>query len=171
MTSLPEIAWGITTGWHRFDALSAVTLYELLRFRQQVFVVEQRSPYPDLDGLDQRACHLLLSAEGRIAGCLRLLPPSEAAAARIGRLAVAAELRGRGLGRRLMQHALAFCGEHHPGRPIALSAQLYLAGFYQRLGFVAKGAPFDDFGVPHIDMRLSPREPSGGGGARGGGAK
>jgi ElaA protein len=56
---MPEIA----TEWQRFETLTTVSLYELLRFRQKVFVVEQRSPYPDLDGLDQEAWHLLLRAE------------------------------------------------------------------------------------------------------------
>ena len=54
----------ITTQWQRFEELSPDALYEILRFRQSIFVVEQRSPYPDLDGLDQEAWHLLLRAEG-----------------------------------------------------------------------------------------------------------
>ena len=70
MISLPKIA----TEWQRFDELSSAALYEMLRFRQAIFVVEQRSPYPDLDGLDQGAWHLLLRAEGRwqaACGCRR----------------------------------------------------------------------------------------------------
>ena len=59
MDSMPKI----TAEWQRFEALSARRLYELLRFRQNIFVVEQRCSYPDLDGLDQIAWHLLVSAE------------------------------------------------------------------------------------------------------------
>ena len=73
-TNLPKIAPGITTQWQRFDELSAPALYQLLRFRQQIFVVEQRSPYPDLDGLDQRAAHLLLRngvISPAVCGCCR----------------------------------------------------------------------------------------------------
>jgi ElaA protein len=151
VTSLPEII----IQWQRFDALSAPALYELLRFRQHIFVVEQRSAYPDLDGLDLSAWHLTLRIEGAIAGCLRLLPPADAeATVRIGRVAVAAEFRRRGLGRRLMKEALAFCREHYPGRGIRLSAQLYLAAFYESLGFTAAGAPYDDFGVAHVEMAI-----------------
>src|ERR1700739_2104132 len=67
-TSMPEI----TTEWRRFDELTACELYELLRFRQSIFVVEQASAYPDLDGLDQSAWHLLAWLEGELIGYLRL---------------------------------------------------------------------------------------------------
>jgi ElaA protein len=76
----------ITTEWQRFEELPADVLYEVLRFRQSIFVVEQRSPYPDLDGFDRMAWHLLARVEGALAGHLRLIP----APLRIGRVAVAA---------------------------------------------------------------------------------
>jgi len=71
----------ITTEWQRFEALGADGLYELLRFRQGIFVVEQCSPFPDLDGLDQEAWHLLLRAEGALAGARRLSPADPLGAA------------------------------------------------------------------------------------------
>jgi ElaA protein len=154
---LPKIALQITTEWRRFDELSAPALYDLLRLRQQIFVVEQRSPYPDLDGFDQLARHLLLRAKGALAGCLRLLPPSAGIPmVRIGRVAVIAELRGQGLGHRLMREALWFCRAHHPGQPVRLAAQRHLAHFYQALGFAEIGEPYDDFDITHIDMWLAP---------------
>ncbi len=156
VTTLPKITPRITTEWQHFDDLSATALYELLRFRQEIFVVEQQSPYPDLDGLDQNAWHLLLRIEGVLAGYLRLLLPANAASAvRIGRVAIAPEQRGQGLGRRLMTEALSFCTERYPGQPVALSAQLHLARFYRSFGFTEIGLPYDDFGVRHTDMRLS----------------
>jgi ElaA protein len=159
-TSLPNIGAPITSEWRCFDELSVTALYELLRLRQQVFVVEQGSPYPDLDGLDQRARHLLLADDGALCGCLRLLPPAEDSpavrgpAVRIGRVCVARQWRRRGLGHRLMAEALAFCREHHPGQAVALNAQLDLVPFYQSYGFAAIGDPYDDFGIPHTEMRL-----------------
>jgi ElaA protein len=141
----------ITAEWQRFRQFSAERLYELLRFRQAIFVVEQRSPFPDLDGLDQRALHLLLRVDDALAGCLRLIPPP---CLRIGRVAVAAQRRRQGLGRRLMAEALAMCAERHPRQPIRLTAQLSLAGFYESLGFVATSSPFDDFGLTHLHMQL-----------------
>jgi ElaA protein len=154
-TSLPNIGVRITSEWRRFDELSAAALYELLRLRQQVFVVEQNSPYPDLDGLDQRAHHLLLADDRTLCGCLRLLAPAEdGPMARIGRVCIARHLRRRGLGHRLMAEALAFCREHHRGQVVALSAQLPLVPFYESYGFAAIGDPYDDFGVAHTEMRL-----------------
>jgi ElaA protein len=145
MTSMPKIE----TEWHRLETLTAAELYELLRFRQSIFVVEQRSPYPDLDGRDQSAWHLLLRADGVLAGCARLIPSP----LRIGRLAVASHLRRHGIGRMLMEQALSFCRERYPPQPIALAAQLHLMAFYESFGFVAVSEPYDEFGVPHVEMR------------------
>ena len=142
--------------WQLFGQLSAAELYELLRFRQHIFVVEQRSPYPDLDGLDHDAWHLSLRAEGGLAGYLRLVPASDPPPTmRIGRVAVAAALRRRGLGGSLMREALRFCGAHYPASDIALSAQTHQVPFYQHFGFVIASDPYDDFGVLHVDMRLN----------------
>jgi len=143
----------IVLQWQRFEQFSTAQIYQLLRFRQAIFVVEQRSPYPDLDGLDQEASHLSLRIEGSLAGCLRLLPPPRL---RIGRVAVAADRRRQGLGRRLMEEALARCGARHPGQPILLTAQLPLVAYYEGLGFLPIAQPFDDFGVAHVEMRLLP---------------
>jgi ElaA protein len=145
---MPEVA----IGWRRFAALTVDELYELLRFRQSIFVVEQRCPYPDLDGLDQSAWHLLARIDGALAGSLRLIPRP----LRIGRVAVAAPLRRQGLARRLMSEALLFCREHYPGVPVALTAQTYLESFYRSFGFERTGDPFDDFGLTHVDMMLRP---------------
>ena len=140
----------IVTRWHKFEKLSADKLYELLRFRQGIFVVEQSSPYPDLDGLDQHAWHLLLRFDGALTGYARLIPTP----LRIGRVAVAAEQRQHGLGRTLMEEALSFCHERYPGMPVVLTAQAYLVPFYRSFGFEPTSAPFDDFGVAHVDMSL-----------------
>jgi ElaA protein len=143
----------IVLEWQRFEDFSTERLYRLLRFRQAIFVVEQGSPYPDLDGLDQAASHLLLSRDGALVGCLRLLPPPQL---RIGRLAVAADRRREGFGRRLMAEALAHCRAGHPGQPILLTAQSPLVRFYESFGFLPVSQPFDDFGVAHVDMRRPP---------------
>src|ERR1700730_8111113 len=117
----------IETQWQPFEALSADQLYQLLRFRQSIFVVEQRSPYPDLDGLDQSAWHLVARTNGELAGYLRLIPQP----LRIGRVTVAAPLRRRGLARSLMGEALLFCREKYPGLLVVLTAQAYLVTFYR----------------------------------------
>ena len=150
---MPEI----TTEWRRFDELTADQLYELLRFRQSIFVVEQASAYPDLDGLDQSAWHLLAWLESELIGYLRLTatagpPPT----VRIGRVAVSPFLRRGGLGRMLMEKALIRCRERFPVQAIALGAQVPLVPFYESFGFATTSEPYDDFGVAHVEMVLRP---------------
>ena len=138
--------------WVSFGDFSAAILYEVLRFRQAIFVVEQVSPYPDLDRLDERAHHLLLRVDGELAGYSRLIPYPDETRVAIGRVAIAAARRRRGLAGRLMDEAFARCRQHYPDYAVTLTAQTYLAPFYETLGFRTTSAPYDDYGVPHVDM-------------------
>ena len=150
---MPEI----TTQWRRFDELTAAELYELLRLRQSIFVVEQGSAYPDLDGLDQSAWHLAARLESELIGYLRLTAiPGPPPMIRIGRVAVSPSLRRGGLGRMLMEQALILCRERFPLQAIALGAQVPLVPFYESVGFAAISEPYDDFGVAHVEMVLQP---------------
>jgi ElaA protein len=138
--------------WLGFADFSAALLYEVLRFRQAIFVIEQRCAYPDLDGFDRRARHLLLWRGDVLAGNLRLIPFAAEARVTIGRVAVRSEFRRQGLARQLMQETLIACERDYPAQAVTLSAQTYLARFYESLGFEAVSPPYDDYGVPHIDM-------------------
>ena len=140
--------------WLRFAELPAPLLYEVLRFRQAIFVVEQACAFPDLDGLDQQAQHLLLRQEGALAGYLRLIPFPEESRVAIGRVAVGEAQRRRGLARLLMADALGRCARDYQACAVTLTAQTYLVPFYQSLGFRSTAAPFDDYGLMHVDMRL-----------------
>lgn len=142
----------VSLDWRRFGDFSAVLLYEVLRFRQAIFVVEQCSPFPDLDGLDQHAEHLLARHGGGLAGYLRLIPDPNARRITIGRVAVAAPFRWRGVARRLMTEALARCEHDYPDRAIALSAQTHLVPFYGSFGFRAISEPWLDYGISHVEM-------------------
>lgn len=140
--------------WYDFSGLSAPLLYEVLRFRQAIFVVEQRCAFPDLDGHDQGAQHLLLRLGGGLAGYTRLIPyPGEARVA-IGRVAVAPPWRRQGLARLLMAEALVRCSRDYPDCAVTLTAQTYLAPFYETLGFHTTSAPFDDYGLQHVKMAV-----------------
>jgi ElaA protein len=149
-----EIGDRVSLDWYDFADLSAALLYEVLRFRQAIFVVEQASPFPDLDGHDERAHHLLLRIDGELAGYLRLIPYPGDARIAIGRVAVAVPWRRQGLARRMMADALARCPCDYPDCAVTLTAQTYFAAFYETLGFRATSAPFDDYGVPHVEMAL-----------------
>jgi ElaA protein len=142
--------------WYRFGELTPTLLYELLQFRQAIFVVEQRCAYPDLDGLDHSARHLLLRVGSTLAGCLRLIPLAEERRVKIGRVAIAEAERGKGLARRMMLEALARCRRDYPGSAVTLTGQTYLVPFYESLGFVTMSAPYDDYGLSHVDMTLNP---------------
>ncbi|UAL29397.1 GNAT family N-acetyltransferase [Nocardioides rotundus] len=131
-----------------FEELTSREAYALWRLRQDVFVVEQASPYPDLDGrdLDPTTRHLTVHDDDRLAGCLRLVDDGDVL--RIGRVAVAASHRGRGVAAALMDAAMARVGD----RPCRLDAQTYLVGFYASYGFAVDGPEFVEDGVPHLPM-------------------
>lgn len=133
-----------------FAQLDAGTLYALLRLRVDVFVVEQRCPYPELDGRDTEpsTVHFWLADGGAPVAYLRLLAEADGMA-RIGRVVVAKPARGAGLAGRLMAAALERVGE----RECVLDAQSPLAGFYARLGFAVTGPEFVEDGIPHVPMR------------------
>ncbi|HXH79603.1 GNAT family N-acetyltransferase [Nocardioides sp.] len=141
-----------------FDDLDSRTAYALWRLRQQVFVVEQQSPYPDLDGRDlEPATRHVLATDGsaddqELVGCLRVL--DDGTCARIGRVVVAPAARGRGLARELMDAAMAEIG----GREIRLDAQTGLSDWYARYSFEVSGPEFVEDGVAHLPMRRAQAE-------------
>lgn len=140
----------------RFSELSAQTMHDMLRLRQDVFVVEQNCPYPDIDGTDHEWLHLLGYQQGELVAYARLrLREAEQAQepqARIGRVLVAEKARGQALGRALMVEAMAHIHSMHPKRPIILGAQCYLLAFYRSLGFQSVGGEYLEDGIPHQDM-------------------
>jgi ElaA protein len=138
------------------DELAPRTAYDVWRLRQQVFVVEQDCPYPDLDGrdLEEATRHVvLLDDDGSVLGTLRVLDDGDAA--RIGRVVVAPAARGRGLAALMMDEAMAVCG----GREVRLDAQTGLTGFYEAYGFEVTGPEFDEDGIMHVPMRRAPETP------------
>lgn len=140
-----------------FPDLDTFTAYAVWKLRQDVFVVEQQCPYPDLDGLDLHpdTRHVLLlsdetaDAPHRLLGYLRVL--EEDAESRIGRVVLASDARGQGRADELMRAALDDIGE----RSIVLAAQAPLAGWYASFGFEVTGPEFLDDGIPHLPMRRS----------------
>lgn len=140
----------------RYGDLTREALYAALRARVAVFVVEQDCPYQDLDGMDDRAVHVSgwTDADELIAYA-RLLPPATRfAEPSIGRVLTTDAGRGKGLGRPLMQRAIHCCRQHWPDQPIRISAQQHLARFYGSLGFEIDSEPYDEDGIPHVEMLL-----------------
>ncbi|MEU1756560.1 GNAT family N-acetyltransferase [Micromonospora matsumotoense] len=157
-----------------FAELDARTFHDLLRLRIDVFVVEQRCPYPELDGRDVEpgTRHLwlthdgdlprdgilprdgdvprdgVLPRDGDVLAYLRLLA-DPGGVTRIGRVVVAPAARGGGLAGRLMTEALRLVGD----RPCVLEAQAHLSGFYAGHGFTVTGPQYVEDGIPHLPMR------------------
>jgi len=143
--------------WRAFEALSPAELYALLRLRSDVFVVEQNCVFPDIDGKDQAARHLLAFAGDTLAGYLRVFAPAAGRdAAKIGRVVVAPPFRSTGLGRRLMAAALEDIAATLGPVPVELSAQAHLERFYAGFGFARISADYVEDDILHCDMRRAP---------------
>lgn len=144
----------LTAIWSGLSDLSPARIHALFRLRVDIFVVEQACAYPEIDGRDPDAEHLLVeTADGALAACLRLLPPQGDGAPRLGRIATATAWRGCGLGGYLLTAGIARALERWPDRPVDLSAQAHLQDFYAAHGFRPVSPIYDEDGIPHIDMR------------------
>lgn len=139
--------------WSRFADLGVDGLYDALQLRCRVFVIEQ-GPYLDPDGLDRVAWHLLGRDEGgALQAVLRVVDPgAKYAEPSIGRVAVAPEVRGTGLGRALVAEGVAGCGRLWPGRAIRISAQAHLQRFYGHFGFETVSDTYLEDDIPHVEM-------------------
>lgn len=141
--------------WLRFEEFDLDLLYDLLRLRQEVFIVEQNCAFEEIDGKDRIALHYLLrnTQNGAIAGGIRIfLPSDQRPFSRIGRVVVAKSHRGTGLGKNLMRAGIEKCLELASGSPIHLSAQAHLERFYGELGFLRASEEYLEDGIPHLDM-------------------
>ena len=140
---------------HHSD-LGKEQLYALLKLRSDVFVVEQKCAYPDLDGQDLEGdtYHLMGWEDDQLMAYLRLLDPeSQGGDVVIGRVITAPQERGKGLGHEMMEQALKQAEKHWPQVPIYLSAQAHLQGYYGKYGFVVAGEEYLEDDIPHIGMR------------------
>ena len=140
--------------WSRWSELSADAVYRVAKLRQDVFVVEQDCAYPDLDGADPTAWHLLGVDGDELVAYLRAFPPDDRRAdAVIGRVIVAASHRGTGLGQELMRRGFDRVQQAWGPVPVWLSAQAHLQRFYGGLGYAVCGEGYDEDGIPHLPMR------------------
>ena len=136
-----------------FGELNTNELYELLRLRSEVFVVEQNCVFLDQDNKDQQCYHLLLFSEGRLAAYCRLVPAGLSyAEVSIGRVVSSPAYRGKGMGRKVMELAMQSCRDLFGAKPVRIGAQTYATAFYESLGFAAAGDPYDEDGIEHIEM-------------------
>ncbi len=137
-----------------FAQLTTSELYELLRIRSEVFVVEQDCVYQDVDNNDQTAIHIWLSRGGKVVAMCRICPKgTKLASTSIGR--VITTERGKGYGMLIMKIAITTVMERMADADhIEIEAQLTKQKFYERLGFTATSEPFMMEGLMHLGMRL-----------------
>ena len=139
--------WTIKT----FSQLTPEELYQILRLRVDVFVVEQNCPYHELDGKDQQALHIFAQDQEGIQAYLRILRPGASfPEASLGR--VISKRRRQGLGSQLLSRGLQAAREWLGDGPIRIEAQTYAKAFYERAGFRQVSEEFLEDGIPHIQM-------------------
>jgi ElaA protein len=144
-----EITWQLK----KFEELTGIEVYEILRLRSEVFVVEQNCVFLDMDNNDQQSHHL----QGRVGNILiayvRILPPGLSYhEPSIGRVVSSPSYRNKGAGIELMQHAIASTYTLYGEQPIKIGAQLYLKRFYENLGFAQCSEVYMEDDIPHIKM-------------------
>jgi len=137
----------------RYEELTREELYEILKLRVQVFVVEQACPYLEVDGRDQKAWHVYLKDEEGIQAYLRVIEKGVAFdEVAIGR--VIAVKRRQGLGTRILQEGIRVAKEQLGADCVVLEAQTYCRSLYEKQGFRQTSEEFLDEGIPHIKMQL-----------------
>lgn len=140
-----------------FYDLSLDELYAILVLRQEVFIVEQDCPYLDADGKDQQSMHMMaVDQDTDLVAYVRILPkgisyPSHVS---IGRVVNSEKVRGKGIGKKIMTEAINYLSTKFPDEAIKISAQCYLLGFYENLGFIKVGEEYLEDDIPHHAMVL-----------------
>ena len=144
-----QLDWRFQT----FDELTTTELYGILRLRSEVFVLEQRCCFLDMDNKDQLSYHLSGYHDGNLMAFARIVPPGlsyEYPA--IGRIVVSPNGRGAGYGIELLQVSILKLEELYGNVPIRIGAQLYLKRFYESFGFRQSGDIYLEDGIEHIEM-------------------
>jgi len=139
-----------------FHQLSTDQLFEFLKLRVDVFVVEQQCAYRELDDHDRHPETRHLSGQnefGQLIAYARLLPPGlRYPEVNLGRFVVKADSRKQGVGHQLLETALKEVSGCWPKTPIRISAQDYLQAFYEQYGFLRVSEVFLEDGIPHVEM-------------------
>jgi len=137
----------------KLEALTPLELYDILKLRQEIFIIEQACLYPDLDGKDEGAWHLTAFEGDSLLACLRILEAGVSfKEPSIGRVAVSRDHRGRGIAKAMMQEALAFIKREWKETHVRISAQSYTIPFYAGVGFQVVGEAYLEDGIWHVEM-------------------
>ena len=138
----------------KFSELSTEEIYNILKLRSEVFVVEQNCVYQDIDEKDQNATHLFIEKNNQIIAYTRIFKKGDYYEENpsIGRVVVSKKERGKNLGKEIMKKSIHFVKENMDEKKIELSAQKYLDKFYKELQFYSEGEDYLEDGIPHQRM-------------------
>lgn len=140
-----------------FNNFTVNELYEVMRLRSAVFVVEQNCVYNDFDGKDAQSYHVTATnTQGNVLAYTRLLPIGLAYQnyCSIGRVLTALQARQLGLGKQLMEYSITTCYTLFGRQPIKIGAQIYLLKFYESFGFKVCSNVYLEDGIKHVEMLL-----------------
>lgn len=139
-----------------FNALSVRQLYEILRLREDIFVVEQNCPYHDIDGIDYNSVHVMCIVKDgdkdSLAAYARVYYDEEVKQVKIGRVITARQYRRFGLASKVMKTAIDIACKQFNAEEIWLHAQTYAIPFYEGVGFKVASEQFLEDGIPHKQM-------------------
>jgi ElaA protein len=136
-----------------FNEFTTEELYEVLRLRSEIFVVEQNCVYQDIDLKDQKAIHVLGYFQNELMAYTRIFKPGDYfQQASIGRVLVKESYRSRKWGHDIMEASIKAIEQHFLTTSIKISAQQYLEKFYNNMGFLTVGEPYLEDGIPHVAM-------------------
>ena len=142
--------------WSRMEDMTALEVYEVIKARESVFVVEQKCAYQDADGADPQSWHLCVLLNNELAAYARVVEPGIKYKEPIGRVITLKKFRNLQIGRALVAEAIAFAESNFQGQGIRIGAQAHLHNFYGSLGFQSVGDVYDDDGIPHVEMFKHP---------------
>lgn len=140
----------------KFEELTLEELYEILKLRSEVFVVEQNCIYNDIDGKDKTSFHVIIKENNEITAYLRVLPPGISYEnASLGRVLVAKDARGMGYAKAIVTEGINCVLRNFNTNKITIGAQEYLKDFYSEFGFKPVSEVYDEDGIPHLNMTLN----------------
>ena len=138
----------------KFDELTLNELYDILKLRVDIFVVEQNCPYGELDNKDKESIHIFYRENGEITAYLRIIPKFLSyESVSMGRICVKQEFRSRKLGREIVKDAINYIENEMEEYIITIGAQEYLKDFYASLDFQPISEVYDEDGIKHLDMQ------------------